>query len=741
MNAGPRKNLEENETFRPGAIIDGRYKVVCELGRGGMGHVYRAEQLVLRKDFALKTISPERTSDVGLIRFQKEARAASLLDHPGLVKVYDFGTTGGYPYYVMDLVLGHSLAEHLQRFGPLPVQRALHVFIQVAFALAYAHENQVIHRDLKPGNIMLVQSQDQSAEGQQLIKIVDFGIAKLQGDESIKSLTQTGEIMGSPTYMSPEQCQGIGVDHRTDIYSYGCVLYESLVGVPPFVAESALSLMMQHQNETAPTLRQASLGGEFSNDLELVVAKLLEKNPERRYQSFYAVATDLNRILTGVHVETGSASQRSNGAETPKRTKRQEPEKAFFNKSFVVPCVAVALGSYILGVATGYCLKPDEIRHARDAHDAGVHDKPVLVGTESGAQGASATKGASSVKGADSTNGTKSGASDEDSSSEVSEQANIKDYVQRLRKDHSIRYVTGIENGRQVFRFPDFSLGSFEVGASNERALPAKGIVRLPVDPIVKFRMAPVCLEHPELLEPFAGAKGIFIVIYQPNFDASVFVRPEVEKLVHLPAAVVKSFRSWPDLRILRLDRTQLDAATIEEICKLKHVGELRMDSRGSIDAAGVAKIVKDMPWLQHLNVEHNRGVLAKLTTDLTARSNINNLHLADTSITEQQLATICRFPQLRILSLSENTLSTEMLNEVSKLPLEELQLDSCQIPVNPDAFLQMKSLKVLSMKNPTWSPPVVAKLKEQLLRRGVKIETKITRSVAEELTREATSH
>ncbi len=183
----------------------------------------------------------------------------------------------------MDFVDGTTVADEVQRLGRLPVKRCLRIFIQVAFAIAYAHENGVIHRDLKSSNIMVVKGEGD----EELVKIVDFGIAKLTGADEFnqQTLTKTGEIFGSPLFMSPEQCMGLSVDLRSDLYSLGCMLYEALTGAPPFIGESALATMMKHQSEPPLSLKEASMGIDFPKELERIVAKLLEKDPNNRYQN------------------------------------------------------------------------------------------------------------------------------------------------------------------------------------------------------------------------------------------------------------------------------------------------------------------------------------------------------------------------------------------------------------------------------------------------------------------------
>jgi len=278
-----------------GTIIDKHYEIMSIIGSGGMSVVYVAKDIRLKKIVALKMMLPHLVANpLSMQRFQQEAEAASNLNHPNVVGVHNFGVSKStQPYLIMDYCQGIALGALIAQSGRLDLDRAVPIFIQIASALAHAHEKGVIHRDLKPSNILVTQS----SENRDLIKIVDFGIAKILPQEGREAaqLTQTGEIFGSPMYMSPEQCRGERLDVRSDIYSMGCVMYETLTGGPPIEGANMLEILFKHINEMPPRLTQTASGLPFPPKLEAIVFKTLAKDPNERYQTMTALREDLVR--------------------------------------------------------------------------------------------------------------------------------------------------------------------------------------------------------------------------------------------------------------------------------------------------------------------------------------------------------------------------------------------------------------------------------------------------------------
>lgn len=301
----PNSPIELNASahFQPDQILGGRYRVLSLLGQGGMGVVYKVEQIFLGKELALKTIQKGEHTDLVLRRFETEARAVFSVNHPNIIAVHDFGVLDDQtPFMALEFVDGKTLGQILKN-RQLSIDEAVPLFIQICFGLAHAHESGIVHRDVKPNNIMILNNMDWGTEGS--VKILDFGIAKLAQHEGgeIQALTRTGEIFGSPLYMSPEQCLGGKLDHRSDIYSLGCVFFEALTGTPPFVGENAMATMMMHQRSEIPTLKEASLGNDYPPALEQIVRRMLAKDPNERYQNLGYAAHDLADMKRGVKVD------------------------------------------------------------------------------------------------------------------------------------------------------------------------------------------------------------------------------------------------------------------------------------------------------------------------------------------------------------------------------------------------------------------------------------------------------
>jgi serine/threonine-protein kinase len=275
------------------AILAGRYEIGEALGFGGMSEVHRGRDTVLGRDVAVKIMRPELARDETFYqRFRREAQNSASLNHPSIVAIYDQGeeTTpdGALPYIVMEIVEGDTLRDIVKMDGPMDLDRALGVMADVCGALDFSHKKGIIHRDVKPANIMI------SRDG--AVKVMDFGIARAVSD-STSTLTKTSSVLGTAQYLSPEQARGETVDARSDLYSAGCVLYEMVTGEPPFTGESPVAVAYQHVREAAQP--PSAVNPQVSRYVDAVVMQAMAKNPENRYASAGDMRTDLLTVLSG----------------------------------------------------------------------------------------------------------------------------------------------------------------------------------------------------------------------------------------------------------------------------------------------------------------------------------------------------------------------------------------------------------------------------------------------------------
>ncbi|WP_037615583.1 serine/threonine-protein kinase [Streptomyces aureus] len=298
----------DNSPFsgRPSELIGRQiagYRIEREIGRGGMAVVYQAKDLRLDRTVALKLLAPELArNDTFRGRFTHESRVAAAIDHPHIVPVFEAGETDGVLYIAMRYVAGRDLRHLLDREGPLPVTVAARIGIQVASALDAAHDHGLVHRDVKPGNILVAQGTD--SDHPEHVYLTDFGLTKKS--LSLTGFTSVGQFVGTLDYVAPEQISGKPTDGRCDVYSLACVVYEAMAGRPPFQREDDMALLWAHQYDQPPAL--TSVRPDIPEAVDAVLAKALSKSPDDRYDSCLAFVSALRIAARGVVTGSGTGS-------------------------------------------------------------------------------------------------------------------------------------------------------------------------------------------------------------------------------------------------------------------------------------------------------------------------------------------------------------------------------------------------------------------------------------------------
>jgi serine/threonine protein kinase len=718
--------------FNVGEVIGGNYRVLTLIGRGGMGTVYRVYHLFLDKEMALKTLSGDQITKMAWKRFQIEGLAIARLNHPNIIRIYDLGIAGhNRPYYVMDVVEGISLAQIIADQGALKPAFALPIFRQVSAGLAYAHDRGIIHRDLKPANIMLVSGantgpkagpkaalQPGPGAGSEQIakapasspstqsvttttaKILDFGLAKLTdlAGGGASGLTKTGEIFGSPLYMSPEQAQGLSIDQTTDIYSFGCTLFEALTGQPPIKGANAIETLLMHQSKTPPRLSQARPDLEFSPDLERMVAKLLAKKPEDRYPSFADIASQLllmersqdMGIRDVYQISTAKPSQ-SDRQMTGEFTNPPPPSlttRPWFWTTFLAGgalfLTLLGLGSYLL-----FAPKPDPSLSASNS---------IVLGTTNQNQpGSTSQKPEQRGKNSPAQNIA------EDGPKEASVGSTTMDKIGLYNKDPHFSSIAGSGSGQlRVFNFPEEqNLGSitFEMGERERKQLSrdwqlshgttardpyyqgvrAQGRQVFPFAAKLGFTPNRQICQTPSIFKNFRSDDLFQLDLSNNDFVNSDFL-PYIKHLKGLSLLAlnddevndraIKVLDDLPNLEFISIDDTQISGDALAQSTLIKHISSLSYTA-----GKDVAKVLKTMKHAQNI-IELNLSFNNLTTDDLNTlagmpklcKLTINGCHIGD-----QGLRILAHSKVLTSLNIEDLTLTPASIETFATWNLQKL--------------------------------------------------------------------
>ncbi len=658
--------------FIEGEVIDRAYRLDRLLGKGGMGIVFACHHLGLGQEYAIKILPGEGLSDEYWNRFQAEAQALAKLKHPGIVSVYNMGIAGGqFPYYVMDLLDGNPLDQMIKTYGPMPIQKAMEIFAQVADALSAAHSQGIIHRDIKPSNLMLLREiKGQTA----LVKIVDFGIARLSKQGfAAQSQTKTGMIVGTPYYMSPEQCQGQRVDERSDVYSLGCTMFESLTGRVPIKGDTAFQTFMMHQNKVAPSLASACTTKDFPESLELAVARMLAKDPDDRYQTMAQLKHDLERIKAGKAIigqELKTTMAAIDGKKGPAFVPRWLVKELVapkggtaakkFRQTAAILAGAVVVTLILVGAAQIKSLMDKTVPKARIADETDKLSTLQMID-----------------------HGTDLKELDFDPIELFKMQVYLAGEINKLRHDPlTATQKFKVNAAKPGFRFPTtFNLVAIKVG--DEKPKMIAGFVPIPPGKPVTAYFFKACADWPHVLDKFGPE------------DLS-----GLEMVTRFPQDVVSIVSHWKKLDelcffndLLKVDPdldstyevSDLHDSDLPVIDQLSHLKSLGLCG-GKISGQDIAamKLLNTINCLKVDKINDVDSLLAKLPE----RDNLRELWFVNTITTASQLEPLTRMKNLQTLHIRRSKLGYDSLQAFKRMPaLKHLYLDLNWSPADRQRF------------------------------------------------------
>jgi len=671
-----------------GDIIGESYKLIDLIGQGGMGVVYRAKHLALDKQFALKLLAPDQVNQQNWRRFETEGRALAKLNHANIVSIYNMGISRGCPYFVMDWIEGISLAERIELSGPLNDRIALNIFQQISNGLGCAHKHGIIHRDIKPANIMLIET----SEGTK-VKIVDFGIARLQTAEASgqQALTAHGEVFGSPLYMSPEQTRGEKLDARSDLYSLGCSLFETLTGQVPFRGNSALATSLMHQEAEIPKLSSKLSTKTFNPTLDLLVGRCLHKDVNKRYQSADQVAVDIERILAGKPIGTiVSKNLNSNSnviEEEPTATEEhfyapkvtQKIQEGGSKKVALISIFAaiplVALLAFTISNNLKKTSQQEQAEHRANAIERQLNSATSAKGL-SPLRDALGTKGKSKIA----------------LSSKVLKTLTTSPKISMGKKS-----IAG--KSMRCFNFPTVvSIGEIE-GAGLPR-LDALGEVQIPSEADVYLRLNSIVSQCPSIIDKIAVAD-----ITSLRLDDLKPAQPVLERLA-----------KWTNLRTLAIDNDLLSDADLASLDKQKRLSSLSLKTYTlNWKLLTRLKLLYSLNSLQLSNCEQINNILE----NLPVLPNLKTVELsgqADQWLSKSGIGALAKQPNLKTLKIkkrkpvdtlvfSSSTILSPGQDKMNELPLTDWVY----------TFSQLKSLEKLEIEKPLGSDEEIQNFLRQI--------------------------
>lgn len=672
--------------FNPGDIVGDNYQILKLIGSGGMGYVYSVHHRILQKDYAMKTLSSDQVSETAWRRLQVEAQAIAKMNHPNIVAIHNLGLhQGKVPYYVMDLLHGTSLAERLKARGPLELKTACQIFIEICNGLGLAHRKGIVHRDIKPGNIFVLDQIDASGAR---IKIVDFGIAKLTGAGELnkQNLTTAGEIFGSPYYMSPEQCEGKPIDTRSDIYSLGCTLFEALTGVPPFKGSNHLGTMLMHQTDEPPTLRQTDQSKTFPAAIENLVATMLAKNPDDRYQTLEQVAYDLQEIQHGREVASPYVTRVIRPDDFDDDDDDSEEQQANDRRAkgvkIAAGCAALIIlftivvsagGSNFYGLVKNNATEDGASPPVAEKIDA-QNVKDAHTSLDLSAPSASDV---GKVKGAD---------------YDKTTGRPTEEYVTRCMES-APKYGKLLNGGKTIqFDFPrDQSIGNISIRGDSHSMTAAQGTVTFPTHKSLNYYPNDYALAHPEIFASF-----------RPDEIEGLSTPSRMEQLPQVALAMPFIAR-LTGLERIDLKMSKADDSDVVYLDKLPRLESLNLNMT-AVSGKAISRL-RRLKQLRVLYFSYNKEI-HDLLTALAGSKALTNIYLEspEKPLSDADIKLIATCPNLMHIDMQASNISKNALKELKVLKkLEFVDVTGCGITekeADELRFNHAKAIEVVTIDN-----------------------------------------
>ncbi len=609
-------------------VIADRYVVTQLLGQGGMGRVFRAHDKLLLRDVAVKLLNRELRDDYFIRRFQQEARAASQLNHTNILCVLDFGLVSQtQPYLVMEWVDGLTLDQHMERKGRFSIRHAIEVCQRLTDAMQHAHRNGIVHRDLKPSNIMLSHS-----ELGERVLILDFGIAKMV-DAPAESgmLTMTGQIIGSPRCISPEQARGESLDGRSDIYSLGCVMFEMFTGKPPYRGDSAIATIAMHLNEPIPAISEES-DPKFPEGLEAIIQKAMAKSPGDRFATMEELGNQLRELNLDSIVEEVE--------EPPVEIiePKVKPRGTKFNTK-----AALAIASIILVASATFIILATRIS-SNDANQEKLKPSPAAL---------------------------KATQEQFDESSPLVNSA-IDDKVVGNEFHKTFQLNRGLGENDMII------VNSAKSGADLQTAINAQKhayhlrmyqmtitsdmVDAIEKSPHIRELRLQSCVVSPELQIRICKLKNLVILKFVniPITAAAIKQCASLPKLTdlqiysgNLDDEAVTAFSELTNLEVAEIKDNKLSPRARVKLAALKKLKKFQLDSCGIEDSD--LKWISELDRLELLTLSNNGPFTPKGLKQLTKLKHLQNLYLDNTNLDSMSLMLISKISSLRVLDISKN--------------------------------------------------------------------------------------